>query len=285
MHKHRQNRWNSGIHIIKKTTLHLALLAGALIFAFPFVWLISTSLKPDSKIFEMPPRLIPKPLVLDNYINMFRYFPFGRFFLNSLIITTLTIAGVLVSCSLVAYSFARLRWPGRDFCFLLLLSTMMLPPQVTMIPLYITFRKLRWIDTFYPLWVPAWFGSPFYIFLLRQFFLTLPRDLEDAAKIDGCSYARTFFSVLLPLMKPALTTVAIFTFRGAWNDFMGPLIYINSTEKLPLALGLRLFQTQHGGEWGMMLAAATIMILPIAILFIFLQQYFVRGIVLTGLKG
>ena len=257
---------------------------GAVIFAFPFAWLVSTSLKPESKIFVLPPQLIPSPLELSNYAKVFKYFPYLRFFFNSTYITLMTMAGVLISCSLVAFSFARLRWPGRNALFVVLLSTMMLPPQVTMIPLYLIFRDLRWIDTFKPLWVPFWFGHPFYIFLLRQFFLSIPVELEDAAKIDGCSYFTIFSRIMLPLIKPALATVAIFSFIFSWNNFMGPLIYINSTDKMPLSLGLRLFQTQYGGEWALMMTAATIMTFPLIIVFITCQKYFIRGIVLTGLK-
>ncbi len=270
--------------VINRIIVQIIITLGAVVFIFPFIWLVSTSLKPEAQIFVLPPKLIPDPIQWENYTKMFKYFPFFRFFMNSVYITLMTLIGVLFSCPLVAFSFARLRWPGRDFLFLVLLSTMMLPPQVTMVPVYLIFRELRWIDTFRPLWVPAWFGSAFYIFLLRQFFLTLPRELEDAAKIDGCSFARIYTQIMLPLIKPALATTAIFTFMGSWNDFMGPLIYINSTEKMPISLGLRLFQTQFGGEWAMMMAASTIMMLPLIIMFILFQRYFIQGIVLTGLK-
>jgi ABC-type glycerol-3-phosphate transport system permease component len=266
--------------IIVQTVITL----GAVIFIFPFLWLVSTSLKPEAQIFVLPPQLIPKPIQWENYTRMFKYFSFFRFFSNSVYITLMVLIGTLFSSPLVAFSFARLRWPARDFLFIVLLSTMMLPPQVTMVPVYLIFRELRWIDSFRPLWVPSWFGSAFYIFLLRQFFLTIPRELEDAAKIDGCSFPRIYTQIMLPLIKPALATTAIFTFMGAWNDFMGPLIYINSTEKMPLSLGLRLFQTQFGGEWAMMMAASTMMVIPLVVMFIVFQRYFIQGIVLTGLK-
>ncbi len=270
--------------VINRIIIQIIVILGAIVFIFPFIWLVSTSLKPDEQIFALPPKLIPNPIQWENYTRMFKYFPFSRFFGNSVYITFMTLVGVLFSCPLVAFSFAKLRWPGRDFLFLVLLSTMMLPPQVTMVPVYLLFRELGWIDTFRPLWVPAWFGSAFYIFLLRQFFLTIPRELEEAARIDGCSFPRMYAQIMLPLIKPALATTAIFTFMGAWNDFMGPLIYINSTEKFPLSLGLRLFQTQFGGEWAMMMAASVIMVLPLIIMFIAFQRYFIQGIVLTGLK-
>jgi len=270
--------------IFNRIIVQIVITLGAVIFIFPFLWLVSTSLKPEAQIFVLPPQLIPKPIQWENYTHMFKYFPFFRFFSNSVYITLMVLVGTLFSCPLVAFSFARLRWPGRDFLFIVLLSTMMLPPQVTMVPVYLIFRELRWIDSFRPLWVPSWFGSAFYVFLLRQFFLTIPRELEDAAKIDGCSFPRIYTQIMLPLIKPALATTAIFTFMGAWNDFMGPLIYINSTEKLPLSLGLRLFQTQFGGEWAMMMAASTIMVIPLVAVFIAFQRYFIQGIVLTGLK-
>lgn len=270
--------------VINRIIIQIIVILGAIVFIFPFLWLVSTSLKPDEQIFALPPKLIPNPVQWENYTRMFKYFPFSRFFGNSVYITFMTLVGVLFSCPLVAFSFAKLRWPGRDLLFLVLLSTMMLPPQVTMVPVYLLFRELGWIDTFRPLWVPAWFGSAFYIFLLRQFFLTIPRELEEAARIDGCSFPRMYVQIMLPLIKPALATTAIFTFMGAWNDFMGPLIYINSTEKFPLSLGLRLFQTQFGGEWAMMMAASVIMVLPLIIMFIAFQRYFIQGIVLTGLK-
>jgi len=270
--------------VINRIIIQIIVILGAIVFIFPFLWLVSTSLKPDEQIFALPPKLIPNPVQWENYTRMFKYFPFSRFFGNSVYITFMTLVGVLFSCPLVAFSFAKLRWPGRDLLFLVLLSTMMLPPQVTMVPVYLLFRELGWIDTFRPLWVPAWFGSAFYIFLLRQFFLTIPRELEEAARIDGCSFPRMYAQIMLPLIKPALATTAIFTFMGAWNDFMGPLIYINSTEKFPLSLGLRLFQTQFGGEWAMMMAASVIMVLPLIIMFIAFQRYFIQGIVLTGLK-
>lgn len=271
-------------HRYKKIIHHFFLIIGSIIFIFPFYWLISTSLKEEANIFILPPQLIPDPTRWQNYVDVFLYFPFLRFFINSVYVCTLTILGILISCSLVAFSFARLKWPGRDIFFVILLSTMMIPFQVTMVPLYLIFRDLGWIDTFKPLWVPAWFGSAFYIFLLRQFFQGIPRELEDAAKIDGASYFCIYSRIILPLSKPALLTVVIFTFMGAWNDFIGPLIYLNSTEKLTLALGLRLFQSQFGGEWALLMAASTMMTLPLVILFFIAQRYFIQGIVLTGLK-
>ena len=264
---------------------YVVLVALAIIFGFPFYWLVTTSVKVDTQLFTIPPVLIPHPINWQNYPRMFEFLPFWRFIGNTVVITALVMAGILFSCPLAAYSFARLRWPGRNIAFLGILATMMLPEQVTLIPQYILFNKFNWIDTWQPLWVPAWFGSAFYIFLLRQFFLTIPTELEDAAKIDGAGFVTTYWNIMLPLIMPALATVSVFAFIGSWNNFLGPLIYINTPEKMPISLALRLFQTLHGAEYGLMMAASTIATLPIVILFFFAQRYFVQGIVLTGLKG
>ena len=204
---------------------------------------------------------------------------------NTVYVTLLTILGTVLSSSLVAFAFARLRWPGRDMLFIVLLATMMVPAAVTMLPVFLIFRWLNWIDTLRPLWVPALFGSAFNVFLLRQFFLTIPNDLEDAAKIDGCSYFTIYWKIMLPLIKPALAALTIFAFMGSWNNFMGPLIYISSPEKMTLAYALQLFQGAHGGEPAMMMAAATLVMLPVLIVFFFTQRYMIQGVTLTGIKG
>ncbi|HEX2999583.1 MAG TPA: carbohydrate ABC transporter permease [Armatimonadota bacterium] len=220
-----------------------------------------------------------------NYRRALQYIPFWRFVGNSAYLVVLNILGQILACSLVAYAFARLRFYGRDVLFAVLLATMMLPGQVTMIPVFLIFKSLGWYNTLKPLWVGSWFGSAFYIFLLRQFFLTIPQDLEDAAKIDGCGFFGTYWRILLPLVRPALATVAIFTFMGTWNEFMGPLIYIGSEKLTPLSLGLFMFRSEHGGEWGMMMAASTLMTLPVVAIFFFAQRYFIQGITLTGMGG
>lgn len=204
---------------------------------------------------------------------------------NTIYITLLTIIGTIISSSLVAFAFARLRWPGRDLLFMLLLATMMIPGAVTMLPVFLIFRSFGWIDTPKPLWVPALFGSGFNIFLLRQFFMTIPNELEEAARIDGCSYFTIYWKIMLPLIKPALAALTIFAFMGSWNNFMGPLIYINSPEKVTLAYALQLFQGAKGGEPAMMTAAATLVMLPVLVVFFFTQRYMVQGVTLTGLKG
>lgn len=211
---------------------------------------------------------------------------FNRYLLNTIIITVLGITGVLLSSTLVAYGFSRFRFPGRDILFLLMISTMMIPVQVTMIPTFILFKYLGWIDTFAPLIVPTYFGGgAFNIFLMRQFFMTIPYELDDAAKIDGCNYFQIFSMILLPLVKPALATVAIFGFVYNWNDFLNPLIYLNSTSNYTLALGLQTFTTMYGTDYNLMMAASTIVLLPILIVFFFGQRYFIEGVATSGLKG
>lgn len=204
---------------------------------------------------------------------------------NTIYITILTIIGTVLSSSLVAYSFARLRWPGRDVMFVVLLATMMIPAAVTMLPVFLIFRSLGWIDTLRPLWFPALFGSAFNVFLLRQFFMTIPLELEDAAKIDGCGYFTIYWKIMLPLIKPALAAITIFAFMGSWNNFMGPLIYLSSPENMTLAYALQLFQGMHGGEPAMMMAASTLVMLPVLAVFFFTQRYMIQGVTLTGIKG
>ena len=228
--------------------------------------------------------------VWKNYSDALKFLPpetnFGLVFLkNTLIISVLSILGTLLSSSMVAYSFARLKWPGREQMFLVLLATMMLPGAVTMMPLFLIFRSLGWVDTLKPLWVPSFFGSAFNIFLLRQFFMSIPNELEDAAKIDGCSYYTIFWRIMLPQVKPALAAITIMAFMGAWNNFQGPLIYISSPENQPLAYALQLFQSGHSSEMGQLMAFSTMVMLPVLALFFFSQRYFIQGITLTGIKG
>ena len=220
-----------------------------------------------------------------NYFESVRYIPFWRYTVNSVFLVVMNILGQLFGCSFVAYAFARLKWPGRDVCFGLLLATMMLPGQVTMIPVFLIFKSLGWFNTLNPLWVPSFLGSAFFIFLLRQFMKTIPTDLEDAAKIDGCGFFGIYWRIILPLVKPALAAIAIFTFMGSWNDFMGPLIYVNDQRIYPLSLGLFMFQTMWGAEHGMLMAASALMTLPVVVMFFLAQRYFIQGVTLTGMKG
>ena len=261
------------------------LVFGGLVMIVPFLWLLSTSLKVPAQIFRYPPEWIPNPLRWQNYPESLTQLPFGRFTLNTLLLTFITLVGVLLTSSLCAYGFARMRFPGRDLIFMVLLSTLMLPYAVIMIPQYIMFRYLGWIDTYLPLTVPAYFGGGiFNIFLLRQFFRTIPPDLSEAARIDGASELRIFWQVILPLARPALTVIAIFTFINTWNDFLGPLIYLSSQDKYTIALGLATFKGLYSTQWQFLMAASTVMIVPVIVLFFLAQRYFVQGIVLTGMK-
>ena len=278
----------------RQVALHLVLLTGAVLFALPYVWMVLTSLKPDDAIFTHPASL-PDPWKWSNYPKMFLFLEavlgkirtgYGSLFvLNTLQVTTLSMAGTLISSTLVAYAFARLRWPGRDVLFMVLLATMMLPAAVTMIPRFLIFKQLGWIDTLLPLWVPSFFATAFDVFLLRQFMLSIPRDLEEAATIDGCGYFTIYWRVMLPLLKPAIAALAILGFMGSWNDFMGPLIYVSSPEMLTGSYALQLFQSNNSGEWALLLAASTLWTLPVVMLFFFAQRAFIEGITLTGMKN
>lgn len=257
----------------------------AILFLLPLFWMISSSLKPDYQVLEFPPRWLPDPIRWANYPEALTYVPFGRYSLNTLFIAAMTILGHVLSCSVVAYAFARLRAPGKDVLFLILLATMMLPYPVTMIPIYIGFKTLGWVNSFLPLIVPAFFGSPFYIFLLRQFFLTLPPELEDAARVDGANTVQTLWHVILPLSKPALATVAIFTFQASWNDFLGPLIYLHDQSKYTVSLGLNFFRSSYDIRWAYLMAASLVTMLPVILVFFLAQRSFIEGITLTGTKG
>ena len=268
-------------------SLVLALLiGGAFVTTLPFLWLVSTSLKNRIQIFTYPPEWIPDPWVWSNYKNALTEAPFDLYVRNTLIITGFNLAGTLITATLAAYGFARLRFPGRDLIFMILLSTLMLPYAVVMIPRYVIFRELGWLDSWLPLIVPNWFGgTAFFVFLLRQFFRTIPRELSDAARVDGASELRIYWQIVLPLARPALIVVAIFTFLDNWNDFIGPLIYLSNPDKFTVALGLASFQGLYSTQWAYLMAASTVMTLPTVVLFFAAQRYFVRGIVLTGIKG
>ncbi len=265
------------------------LVIGAAVFLLPFYWMVIGSLKPPGGegIYRMPPTFTASPPRFENYAEALSALPFALYLRNTLLVTVLCIVGQVVSASLVGYGFARLRFRGRNALFLLLLSTMMLPGQITMIPLFLLFRALGWIDTFRPLVVPSFFGgSAFFVFLFRQFFLTIPRDLEDAARVDGLSHLEIWWRIYLPLSKPVLVTTILFTFIGTWNDFLGPLLYLNSPDHRTLALGLNVFKDQYGRvEAHLLLAASTLMMLPCLVLFFIGQKYFVKSVATTGLKG
>lgn len=259
---------------------------GAFLMLIPFAWMISCSLTTPQGVFETPMRWIPRPIYWTNYVKAFEAMPTLLYTRNTILITALCIVGYLVSGSMVAYAFARLRWPGRDFLFYVLIATMMLPPQVTIVPLFVIFRNLHWINTYYPLVVPSYLtGWPFFIFLMRQYFLTIPLDLTDAAKVDGAGHLRIYWSVILPLARPALATVAIFAFLLHWNDFFGPLIFLAEDRKFTLALGLMSYASRHQSEWSVLMAVSVVMLMPTLLVFFFCQRYFIEGITLTGSKA
>jgi ABC-type glycerol-3-phosphate transport system permease component len=266
--------------------------AVALLLAFPFLWMISTSLKTDPELIRFPPRLWPEPITWDNYVRTFTRddIPIHLFARNSVIVTILAVIGQVLTSTMVGFSFARLRWFGRDVCFAVLLATMMLPSQVTIVPVFILFSKLGWTNTWLPLIVPAWFGSPFFIFLVRQFMLTLPRDLDDAARIDGCNTWQLYWQVILPLCKPVVAAVAVFSFQTHWNDFFNPLIYITDPDKQLLSVGITYLTTMMSigpvaTPWNTLMAVSLAMTLPMIVVFFAAQRVFVKGVVFSGLKG
>jgi multiple sugar transport system permease protein len=273
------------LQLAKSTLTHLLLFAGSFVFFVPLIFMVSTSLKAMRQIAKFPPEWIPDPVIWLNYPDVFRYAPMHLYLVNTLIIVIPNILGAVLTSALAAYAFARLRAPGKNALFMVLLSTMMLPAVVTLIPTYLLFAQLGWVGTFRPLVIPPLAGSAFFIFLLRQFFMTIPRELEDAALIDGGSRLRIFTSIILPLAKPALATVTIFAFMGSWNDYLGPLIYLGNRDQYTLSLGLQVFVQYHRAEWGLLMAASTMMVTPVILLFFFAQQHFVQGITLTGIKG
>ena len=254
-------------------------------YLFPFYWMLVTALKTDQQIFQWPPLLWPTTPLWENFLQATRYIPFWLYMKNTLVICLLSIIGTLISCTLIAYGFARVRWPGREVVFIIYLSTLMLPGQVTMIPLYVIFRKLGWVGTILPLVVPSFFGNTFFVFLLRQFFKTIPQELTDAARIDGANELGILWYIMLPLIKPALMTVALFTFLGAYRDFLGPLIYLTDQSQWTISLGLQLFKNMYGAQWQLMMAASALTMLPVIVLFFLTQRTFVEGITLTGIKG
>jgi len=264
----------------------ILLVVMAIIMLMPFVWLVSSSLKSQVQIFQYPPQWIPEPFHWENYVNALTYKPFGLYLRNTLVIAGLNVIAVVFTSSFVAYGFARIRFPGRDFWFGVVMATLFLPYAITIVPNFIIFSRLGWVDTFLPLVVPQFFGGgAFNIFLLRQFFRTIPEELADAARIDGCTEFGIYWRIMMPLAKPALVTVAIFTFLAAWNDLLGPIIYLRSPQNFTVATGLASFRSTFDVSWDLQLAASTAMVLPVIILFFFAQRYFIRGIVMTGLKG
>ncbi len=273
--------------LVRLAFAYTLLVALASAFVLPVVWMLSATLHDSAGVFAQPYVWVPAEPRWETWSSALTAFSFGRALVNTLVITVPTMVFTVLSCSLVAYGFARLQFPGRDLLFALCIATMMLPGQVTMIPLYIMFAKLGWVDTFLPLIVPSLFGSPFYIFLLRQFFMSIPRDVDDAARIDGASRLRIWWSIIMPQARPALATVLVFTFIGSWNDFLGPLIYINTPERATLTLGLSMLKTQLLGtgavEWNVLMAAALLVMAPNVFVFFLAQKHFLTGITMRGI--
>lgn len=282
--------WQRKARVIGSQLLtHFYMMPLAIVACFPLYWLVSTSVKWRGNILKFPPQLFPDPITLENYQRIFVTNPFDIWLLNSAVVTTLATIGTVVSAALVAYGFARLNFIGRDLWFSIVIATMMIPGIVLLIPTFILMKYLGWVDTWYPLIVPYYLGGgSFNVFLIRQFIMTLPYDLDEAAKIDGASNLRIFWQLLLPNIKPALAVVAVFAAMAHWNDFLNPLIYLNTTEKLTVAVGIRLVMSasQVGPvNTGALMAGGTMMTIPAVVLFFLAQRYFMKGIVLTGLTG
>ena len=276
---------------IRLLLVYAPMAALALVYMSPLIWLVGSSVKPESQVFEYPPRFIPRSFVWFNYPEALIQFPFIVTSLNTLTIVVGVMAGRLLTASLAAYGFARLRFPGRNALFVLVLTTLMIPYHVILIPQYLIFRDLGWLNTLKPLIVPAWFGGgAFFIFLLRQFFMTIPREYDDAARIDGCGFIQVWWHIIMPMSLPALGAVAIFTFMGEWNDFLAPLIYLNTPEKQTLAIAVEQWRrssvhTGYNHQWNHIMAVATVVTVPPLLIFFFAQRHFIQGVVISGIKG
>ena len=271
---------------ISALSAYLLLVIGSVVMLIPLVWLVRSSFMGLGQIFIFPPEWIPDPWHWDNYPKALTTIPFVRYFFNTLYILVPTVIGTLITASLAAFGFSRLHWPGRDWVFGVLLSALMLPYAVTLIPTFLLWARIGLINTYWPLVLPDWFGGTiFYVFLLRQFFLTLPKELDEAAIIDGANPLQVLRHVVVPLSRPALITVAIFSALFEWNDFLGPLIYLNDSRQFTLALGLAEFTGLYTSQWHLLMAASTVVIAPVLVLFLFAQRYFIEGITLTGIKA
>jgi multiple sugar transport system permease protein len=280
-------------NVLSRAATWVLLIIGSIVMLAPLVWMVSCSFKLEQRVFEFPPQLIPTPFRPENYVDALTYKPFDIYLRNTVFLVLMNELAIVGTASFCAYGFARIRFPGRDLWFAIVLSTMMVPYVVMMVPLFTMFKELHWIDTFLPLTVPYFFGGgAFNIFLLRQFFRTIPEELADAARIDGCNEFTIYARIMMPLAKPALITVAIFTFLATWNDFLQPLLYINSPDRFTLAIGLANFRSSFGAgttggrtRWDLLMAFSTAMTVPVLIVFFLAQRYFVQGVVLSGLKG
>lgn len=266
----------------KKIVSYLLMTAIGLVLITPLLWMVFTSLKPMEEIVRYPPTFFPEKIVWQNYLDTITAFPFWRYARNTLLITVLVVFGNVLSNSFIAYGFAKLDFPGKKLMFALVLSTMMIPGFVTMIPQYVLFSKIGWVGTYLPLIVPSFFGNAFNIFLMRQFYLSINDELIEAAEIDGANHFYIWSRLMLPLTKPALITIAINSFNAAWNDFLGPLLYIQDQEKYTLQIGLQVFQNQATTQWNYLMAGATLVLIPTILMFFLAQRYFIEGMDLTG---
>jgi len=271
--------------MLLRLLLYVAILVGAVIFALPFYWMIRTALMPKFQVYRFPPEWLPEELVWSNFLNPFEVFHFEWWFVNTTVIAVTSMIGTTLTAALTGFSFARLRFPLRDFLFVIVLATMILPEHIRMIPNYLLYSQLGWVGTYLPLIIPNWFAPAFFVFLLRQFFLTIPRDYDDAAYIDGCNPLSLFWRIHLPLSLPALGVVNIFQLTFIWNDFINPLIYLHKEPQFTVALGLRLFQGRMSNNMQDLMAASLLAVLPTLIVFFLAQRYFVQGIVVSGVKG
>lgn len=268
------------------TSGYIALFVISALFIIPFVWLVRSALMDLSQIFTMPPQWIPKPFHWNNFHRALTVLPFGTFFANTFIIVVGVLVGTVATSSIAAFGFSRIRWKGRDAVFGILMSSMMLPAAVTLIPSFLGWKTIGFYDTYYPLVVPSFFGGGiFNIFLLRQFYLTIPKDFDEAAFVDGATYFQIYARIIMPLSRSVLIVVSLFSFLGTWNDFMGPLIYLKSDRLFTLALGLQMFQGTYNAQWDLLMAASAAVVLPCVVVFLVGQRYFLEGITLTGLKG
>jgi len=277
-------RFNDLMHDIFVYSLLIVL---SIVFLFPFYWMVATALKAEQNVFIWPPQWIPNPMLWSNFKDALSnpQLPFPLFFRNTMILEVGIIVGRLISCTLIAYGFARLEAPGKNLLFAVLLATLMLPSAVTQIPRFLLFNKIGWVNSYLPLIVPTWFGEAYAIFLMRQFFMTIPRELEEAARIDGANFLQIILGVIVPLSMPVLTVILILSFKDIWNDFFGPLLYLNDLTKYPLAVGLQYFNGQFRVQMSLLMAAAVVVLLPLLIVFFIAQRAFVEGISLTGLAG
>jgi multiple sugar transport system permease protein len=282
-------------HVLTGSILpRIVLILGSVVFIAPFYWMVVSSLKDIPEASTFPPTLIPHAWRWQNFVDAVNYIPFGLFALNSLIITVGATIGAVLSNTLIAYGFSRIQWPGRNKLFYVCVATIFLPYPVVLVALFDIFSKLpsfgiqggqSWINTFLPLIVPAFFGNPFYIFLMRQFMMGIPRELSDAARVDGASEIQTFWHVILPLTKPAVTVIAILAAVAAWNEFLLPLLYLQESDKYTLAIGLAFFTSEHDVAYNLLMAASTLIVLPVVIVFILAQRFFIEGITVGGVKG